>query len=37
MEEQIGTMRAKLGRIEIDHEEAEVSSQTLVASSQNLD
>jgi hypothetical protein len=37
MEEQIGTTRAKLGRMEIDREEAEVSSQTLVTSSQNLD
>jgi hypothetical protein len=37
MEEEIGTTRAKLGRMEIDREEAEVSSQTLVTSSQNLD
>jgi hypothetical protein len=37
MEEQIGTTRAKLGRMEIDREEVEVSLQTLVTSSQNLD
>lgn len=37
LEEEIGTTRAKLGRMEIDREEAEVSSQALVNSSQNLD
>lgn len=38
MEEEIGTMRAKLGRMEIqDSEEAEVSAQTIVPSSPSLD
>ena len=36
-DEEIGTTRAKLARMEIDSEEAEVSSQTIVSSSQNLD
>ena len=36
-DEEIGTTRAKLARMEIDSKEAEVSSQTIVSSSQNLD
>jgi hypothetical protein len=36
MEEEVGTAWAKLGRMEIDSEEEEVSSQTMVSSSQNL-